>query len=326
MTDTTTPDTVFYLDCDTGIDDSLAIAYLLGTARDRLVGIGATSGNVSAAAGAENTLRLLGLAGATGIPVALGEHHPRRGEFDGGAPHVHGADGVGGVALPDTDARLVAEDAVELLADLVERHGERLHIIAIAPLTTVARALDVVPDLASRVDGITLMGGAVTVPGNITPFAEANIANDADGAAHVLAADWRTITVVPLDVTMQHRFEPRHTARLARDGGPLAQAVSAMFEAYFDFYEPGLGVRAAPLHDPLAAAIAVGDVAVVDALHDELRVDVTDSPERGRTLRAASPATVPPSDGGRRTTVTTVLGVGDDAADRILRGAASDPR
>jgi purine nucleosidase len=309
VTDTATPETVFYLDCDTGIDDALALAYLLGTAGDRLVGIGATNGNVAAAVGAENTLRLLGLAGAT-VPVALGEHHPRRGSFDGGAPHVHGADGVGGVPLPEVDARLVAESAVELLADLVERFGERLHIIAIAPLTTISRALDVIPGLASRVDGITLMGGAVTVPGNITPHAEANIANDAHAAAHVLAAEWRSATVVPLDVTMRHRFEPRHTEELARDGGALATAVSEMFEAYFDFYEPGLGVRAAPLHDPLAAAIAVGDVVIEQAIRGALAVDTSDSPERGRTTRAE----IGPS-------TTTVLEVGGDAAERILRGA-----
>jgi purine nucleosidase len=74
----------FYLDCDTGIDDALALAYLLAAPTADVVGIGTVSGNVSAAVGARNTLDLLQLAGHAHIPVALGAHDPLVGSFGGG--------------------------------------------------------------------------------------------------------------------------------------------------------------------------------------------------------------------------------------------------
>lgn len=79
-----------YLDCDTGIDDALALAYLLASPLASVVGIGTVSGNVSAAVGARNTLDLLALAGAADIPVALGAHDPLAASFHGGSPWVHG--------------------------------------------------------------------------------------------------------------------------------------------------------------------------------------------------------------------------------------------
>lgn len=276
-------DTLYFLDCDTGIDDALALAYLLNAVGDRLVGIGTVSGNVSAARGADNTIRLLEIAEATGIPVAVGSHNPRAGAFDGGAPHVHGSDGVGGVILPATTAQPVAEPAWSLLARLAREHEGRLHIIAIGPLTNISLALDAEPNLPDLVEGITIMGGAVNVPGNITLYAEANIANDPEGAQHVLDTLWKKLTLVPLDVTLNHLFDTLHTQDLSRHGGPLAQTVSAMFNTYFSFYETKLGMRAAPLHDPLAAAIAVGDVEVTAALYEPLAVDTTRSPQRGQT-------------------------------------------
>ncbi|MDQ0094342.1 nucleoside hydrolase [Paeniglutamicibacter psychrophenolicus] len=70
---TTTDTRPFFLDCDTGIDDALALVYLLGAGAN-LVGIGSVSGNTSAAQGAVNTQNLLALSGHAGIPVALGHH------------------------------------------------------------------------------------------------------------------------------------------------------------------------------------------------------------------------------------------------------------
>ncbi|BAS17810.1 probable uridine nucleosidase 2 [Arthrobacter sp. Hiyo8] len=81
---TTTTPQPFYLDCDTGIDDSLAIAYLLASPEVELAGIGTVSGNVSAATGAVNTLNLLHAAGRAGIPVAVGAHDPLMGRSTAG--------------------------------------------------------------------------------------------------------------------------------------------------------------------------------------------------------------------------------------------------
>ena len=68
-----------YLDCDTGIDDALALGHLLASPNADLVGVGTVHGNIDAAGAAENTLRLLALAGRTGdtaVPVAVGAGKP----------------------------------------------------------------------------------------------------------------------------------------------------------------------------------------------------------------------------------------------------------
>ena len=284
----TTARAPYYLDCDTGIDDALAIAYLLEAAADEsrgidIVGIGSVSGNVSAAVGAVNTLDLIALSGRADIPVAIGEHHPQGGEFRGGAPHVHGANGIGDVEIAASGVTVVDESAAEMLVRLAREHAGELRVIAIGPLTNIAAALRLDPELPSLVKELTLMGGAAAVPGNITAVAEANIANDADAAAEVFAADW-FITMVPLDVTMPNVFLEHHRQALIDSGRPVAVAVGHMLDYYFEFYVGVYGHRASALHDPLAVAIALGDLELKSAPVVRVLVDDTAGPGRGQTV------------------------------------------
>ena len=269
--------TAFYLDCDTGVDDAFALAVLAAV---DLAGIGTVSGNTSAGQAARNTLDLLALAGQDKIPVAVGAHHPLAGDFGGGASRVHGGNGIGGVTLPTAPRTPLDTTAAELLVKLSKEH--ELRIVATGPLTNLALALRLDPALPDRIQDVTVMGGAVRVPGNITPHAEANIANDPEAAAAVLAAGW-DVTLVPLDVTLQHRFDEHDRAALARRGTPLTSALAEMISGYFDYYETVFGVRASPLHDPLAACVAVGEVRVGEAPRLGLRVAL-DGEERGRLI------------------------------------------
>ncbi|MFI7542574.1 nucleoside hydrolase [Actinoplanes sp. NPDC049599] len=249
--------TPYFLDCDTGVDDALAIALLLGRPGVTLTGAGTVSGNTSAGQAARNTLDLLALGGRPDVPVAVGAHHPLDGRFGGGAEVVHGGNGIGGVELPTAGREPEDRDAADLLLELARRHAGELRIVATGPLTNLALALRREPGLTGLVRDVTVMGGAVRVPGNVTGHAEANIANDPAAAAVVLAADW-PVTLVPLDVTMRHRFTERDRAVLAAAGTPLTAALAAMLGGYFDFYQPQFGAREVPLHDPLAAGIATG--------------------------------------------------------------------
>jgi purine nucleosidase len=284
----TTARAPYYLDCDTGIDDALAIGYLLAAAADEsagieIVGIGSVSGNVSASVGAHNTLDLLALAEAEGIPVAIGAHDPQGGSFHGGAPHVHGANGVGDVEIAKSASSVADESAEQLLVRLAREHKGELRVIAIGPLTNIAAALRLEPNLPGLVKELTLMGGAATVPGNITPVAEANIANDAHAAAEVFAAEW-FITMVPLDVTMTNVLLEHDRQSLVDSGRPVASALGHMLDYYFNFYVGVYGHRASALHDPLAVAIALGEVALKTAPVVRVVVDDTAGPGRGQTI------------------------------------------
>lgn len=273
----------FYLDCDTGIDDALALAYLLASPQADVRGIGTVSGNVSAAVGARNTLDLLQLAGHAHIPVAVGAHDPQTGTFHGGAPHVHGANGIGEVSLSTAAAGLASETAAEMLVRLAHEHPGTLRVLAIGPLTNIAEALRLDPELPRLVEKITIMGGAALAPGNITAVAEANIANDPKAAADVLAADWN-ITLVPLDVTMSNVLEESHRQELLAAGHPVPQALGEMLGYYFRFYEGIFGRACSAMHDPLAAALAVGGVQAAVAPLVRVAVDTTFGPGRGQTV------------------------------------------
>jgi len=307
----------FYLDCDTGIDDSLALAYLLASETVNLVGIGAVAGNTSVEQGARNTLDLLALAGRSDVPVAVGASGPQRGDFDGGVPHIHGHNGIGDVTLTASALRPVAESAPEMLVRLAHEYPGELRVIAIGPLTNIAAALRLDPELPALVKELTLMGGAALVPGNIGAVVEANIGNDADAAAEVFAADW-FITMVPLDVTMSHSFTEADRQQLLASPRPMANAVGAILDRYFEFYLSVYGTRACALHDPLAVAIAVGDVAPALAPVVKVSVDATDGPGRGQTIcdMRGYLKGYPPVSGAH---CRVVLGLDEDFASLLLR-------
>ena len=262
----------YYLDCDTGVDDALALALLLAHPAVDLLGAGTVSGNTAAGQAARNTLDLLALAGRPDVPVAVGAANPLGGTFGGGAPQVHGGNGIGGIDLPTAARQPDSRSAVDLLLALAHAYAGRLRIVAIGPLTNLALALEREPDLPRLIRDVTVMGGAVRVPGNITPRAEFNIACDPRAAAVVLGARW-PLTLVPLDVTMRHCFDENDRAALLAGGTPLNEALGRMLTAYFNHYEPVLGDRRVPLHDPLAVGLATGDLQTLDAPPLGLRVE-----------------------------------------------------
>ena len=272
-----------YLDCDTGVDDAVALAYLLASPDAELVGIGTVSGNIDAASAARNTLDLLAVASRDDVPVAVGAHHPIAGTFDGGASHVHGSNGIGDVVLPTSPREPVEEDAPAMLIRLAREYQGELTIVAIGPLTNLALALQREPAIASQVARVVVMGGAALAAGNVTAVAEANIWNDPEAAQIVVDALW-PVELVPLDVTMNHVLTEPDRQRLLASGDPLLEVIGRSLDHYFDFYVNVFGVRCCALHDPLAAAIAVGGVTATRNPHTSIVVDTTDGPGRGQTI------------------------------------------
>ena len=271
----------WYLDCDTGIDDALTLGLLVAEGAD-LKGIGSVSGNLAAAGGARNTLDLMALMGRPDVPVAVGAHDPIDGVFDASeGAVVHGVNGIGEVELPRA-GEPVAESAAEMLVRLAHEYPGALRVLAIGPLTNLALALEIDPDLPSLVSDVVIMGGSAQMPGNVSAVAEANIWNDPAAAKSVFDAAW-PVTMVGLDVTMEARFEESHRLELA-EGGAVPAALAEMLGVYFAFYTPILGRPSCALHDPLAAAIALGIVVPTLAPVVPVDVDATDGPGRGQTL------------------------------------------
>ncbi|WP_190821027.1 nucleoside hydrolase [Saccharopolyspora pogona] len=271
------------VDCDTGIDDALALLYLLRDPDVDICAVTTVFGNIDADTAASNTLRVLELAGRADVPVAIGARRSWTGNAHF-APYVHGDDGLGNTDLPAPTAAPTSEPAAELIARRARENPGVLHLLAVGPLTNLATALQLDPELPELIKHVTIMGGAVRHPGNATPAAEANISNDPEAARMVLAAGW-PVTLVPLDATMTERITQDHQRRLREFGTPITAFAAKILDQYFGFYEQNVfGDRSAACHDPLAAAIAVGDVIPALAPVVSVDVDTGDGPGRGATV------------------------------------------
>lgn len=184
------------IDTDPGIDDACALSAALGSPRLRVRAVIATGGNVPARTALRNLRRVLAVCRPTPMPlVGVGLDPPGRG-LD--ATHIHGPDGL--AEVPVEPARVAAENACAVVARVLEQCRGELALLALAPLTTVRWLLAQVPDFRARLSRVVVMGGAVSVPGNVSPVAEFNFWRDPEAAASVIAMEL-PLRLVPLDVT-----------------------------------------------------------------------------------------------------------------------------
>lgn len=147
------------LDCDPGIDDSLAILFALKSPALRVEAITAVSGNLIAERGAANIRKTLDLIGAPPIPVAVGMNTPLVRPYPSD-PFSHGEDGLGNTFLPDSARPLDPRFAPDLLVDLVNQYPGEVTILVSGPLTNIALALMKDPTFAQKVQQIIFLGGA----------------------------------------------------------------------------------------------------------------------------------------------------------------------
>lgn len=348
---------------DTGVDDALALAYLLGSADEcELSGVIASYGNVDANTAYANTRAVLDLFGRADIPVFLGSEHPSWADAfipDAGCAQFHGDDGLGNtwlagsgaladgagvpgdmsgddmsVDVPDgvvsvggylagdvhahpalgsyprvgrfrsvdrpqsaTSTALVsggtrkcsvdAADGIEYLIEQVREFGRDVTVLATGPLTDVDAAITRAPDIAPKLR-LVMMGGTLTQPGNCwDAVAETNIIQDPEAANRVFHSG-ADITMVGLDVTHQCLL-PRSAADQWRATGTkrgrfLADLADFSIKANLEA-DPALFSGGMPLHDPLAAAVAL-DSSLVDCFDLALRAETNTGDfngVRGRT-------------------------------------------
>jgi inosine-uridine nucleoside N-ribohydrolase len=270
------------IDTDPGIDDALALLYAWGSAELRLAAMTTVAGNVPVAEATRNLLRLVALRGIQPPPIAQGAAAPLARRLVT-ARGYHGEDGLGDVPdWPAPPGTVVRATAAELIVEMARRAAERLTLIALGPLTNIALALERDERALRGLARLVVMGGAVDVPGNVTPDAEFNIHVDPDAAARVLAAGL-AVDLVPLDATRQAVVSRAELEQaLQRRPGPLATRVAAFTQRGFTV-DPARGTAGMVLHDPLAVAAAL-DPGLVgwEATRLEIGPD-------GATRRAAGP-------------------------------------
>ena len=201
-----------WIDCDTGVDDAAALLTAHRLDALEIVGISTVAGNVALDRTTRNTLKVCELMGAD-YPVFPGAERPWRRPYED-ASKFHGADGLGGAALPEPKRAAQEEAAWDALFRAAEAYAGRLEVVTIGPLTNLATALVKYPQLAKRIRRILMMGGAA-VGGNRTPCAEFNIYADPDAAQAVFRSGV-PIVMCGLDVTHQAYLTAEEIEALTR--------------------------------------------------------------------------------------------------------------
>lgn len=249
--------TPLIIDTDPGIDDALAIMLAMASPEVELLGMTAVAGNVGLDKTAVNLAALADLVGFTG-PVGIGAAGPlwRRDTLP--AWDVHGVNGLGGYALPESSR--VLEPALPLMASLIMESATPVTIAAIGPLTNIAGLITHFPQAAARVARFVIMGGGtLDRPGNTTPAAEFNIYYDPDAAARLFAFGSETgipITMVGLNVTDHALVGPGHLPTLLASDGPCARMVRHIMANYAaESSNSDLGEAAQ--HDSVALAAVI---------------------------------------------------------------------
>ncbi|MBA2597536.1 MAG: nucleoside hydrolase [Chloroflexia bacterium] len=270
--------TSLILDVDTSTDDALALAYAVASPAIDLVAVTTVAGNVDVLKATANTLAVLEWLGAGSVPVHRGASRPLV------QPHVdaayfHDVGGLGGARLPISNREIGQDRGPAAIVRLARARPGELTLVALGPLTNLAIALNVEPRLPELLKSVVVMGGAFTVPGNMTPAAEFNILVDPEAADQVFATPFPSLTAVGLDVT-NHVALSRKDWDAASGGEDLAQSALLLGEVgRFAFLT--LAVEQFALNDPLAVAVAI-DPTLVRHQRSEVAVEAS-GPERGRT-------------------------------------------
>lgn len=241
------------LDVDPGIDDAVALTMALFDPRLEVVAVTATAGNVPAEQATRNVQTI--------IEQLDPPRWPRIGaasadeELPASATHIHGPDGLGGAKFAVADLHH-QHSAEKVLTDEIRAAPEAITVIAMGPLTNVARAFRRDPHLSAQVGHLIITGGAVAAPGNVTPAAEFNLYCDPVAAREVFRSR-TTMTLIPLDVTrsivLTYDLFDQLPAETTRVGAFLRKILPFAFRSH----RHHLGLEGVYLHEAAAVMAAL---------------------------------------------------------------------
>jgi inosine-uridine nucleoside N-ribohydrolase len=237
------------IDTDPGIDDFFCLVMALAFEDHlRVTGVTTEGGNADTAVTTRNALDILYLLGRSDIPVAKGSTQYLLTPFGKPAAKFHGENGLGGVQLAPSPQAADARRAWELLHDCACQEEGKLVVLTIGPLTNIAVALGMFPDLKKKIRRIVMMGGT-TDTGNIGPYTEANMGHDAL-ASRIVFQSGIPIDMVGLNVTRKCFISSKELESWSAGTKP---EIRTAMRQLFSFR----GTE--PMHDPVACASLLDD-------------------------------------------------------------------
>ena len=204
-------------DTDPGIDDAAAILMALGCSALRVEAVTTVFGNASVERCTTNALRILESAGRPDVPVYQGVGRPLSFSEPSYAANIHGDDGLGDAGLPMPQLQPQSGNAVLEIVDRALQSPGEITLVALGRLTNLALAISIDPRVASALGEVVVMGGAVSVPGNASPVASANLLGDPE-AADIVYRSGAKVVQVGLDVCDTVEISADQQARVWRKG------------------------------------------------------------------------------------------------------------
>lgn len=242
------------LDCDPGIDDSLAIMLALSSKDIEVVAITIVAGNSPPSMGYQNAKKVLKHMNRLDIPVYIGEEKPLVKDFVN-ALDTHGSDGLGESFLPEVISEPPKKSAVIFLQETLRQ--QKCSIIALGPLTNLAKLIEVDAQAFSNIEQIVSMGGSYKAHGNCSPVAEYNYWEDPEAAQIVyqqMKQLHKKIYMVGLDVTRKIVLTPTLLEYIKRLDAKQGDFISKITKFYFDFHWNWEHIVGCVINDPLAVA------------------------------------------------------------------------
>ncbi len=272
----------FWIDTDTASDDAVAILMALRWPDVEVVGISTVSGNVPVEMCAVNARYTVELCGKD-TPVYLGAAKPLLREASY-AYFFHGPDGMGGMNYPAPHRPLAEGHAVQALIDTVRAHPGEITLVTLGPLTNVALALALAPDLAQKIPVCYVMGGAAATLGNVTPAAEFNIWVDPEAAKMVFHSGLHLVMVGWELCRGEANLSEADMAEVRGFGTVLADFSLDCNRQAIETNRTWLKDPALPLPDPVTMAVALDPSVSVRQSSHYVDVEILSEVTRGMTV------------------------------------------
>lgn len=269
------------IDCDPGLDDAVALLAAFGAADLHVLALTTVAGNVKGPQTAINARIIRELAGST-VPVCAGAPRPLLRD-PVTAEDFHGSTGLGNLPFPAPKQALSRAHAVNMIIRTCRAaRQDPITLIVTGPMTNVALALTMQPNISDGIEEIVVMGGADAEGGNITPYAEFNVFADPHAAAIVFGAGL-PVRCLSLDVTHDIRTTKKRLAWVRTIETEQAEVAAALLDASCKLEFSANGARDAPLHDP-STVIAVSRPDLFVGRRARIEVVTEPGDQFGRTI------------------------------------------
>lgn len=268
------------IDTDPGVDDALALLMAFKSDKHQLLGLCITAGNVGLQHTCANALKLCELAGIE-VPVYPGCAQPLVFAAED-ASYVHGRDGFGDIGYLPAKRSAESEHAALAIIREANNHSGQLLLVTLGPLTNLALALRLDPELPKKIKRLVVMGGAVTGKGNTSIAAEFNFAFDPEAAVIVFEA-FADIELVDWEAVLRHGFKHTDIEQWLAHQNPLAEFYGQISQKTRLWAE---GKRGEYWHsaDALAMLAALYPEYVIEKQRHFVHIETTGVHSRGATL------------------------------------------